>query len=43
MNGLAIKLNELIDIFGFGCEFTPEEIANHFENPFEVVESLKKT
>ncbi|MEE1336129.1 hypothetical protein [Methanobrevibacter sp.] len=42
MNGLAIKLNELIDIFGFGCEFTPEEIANHFENPFEVVESLKK-
>ena len=42
MNDLAMKLNELIDIFGFGCEFTPEEIANHFENPSEVVESLKK-
>ena len=42
MNDTAKTLNELIDIYGFGCEFSPEELYNHFDNPQEVMESLKE-
>ena len=42
MKDTAKTLNELIDIFGFGCEFDIEELFNHFNNPKEVIESLKK-
>ena len=40
MNDTAKTLNEIIDIFGFGCEFSPEELYNHFDNPKEAIESL---
>ena len=42
MNDTAKTLNEIIDIFGFGCEFGPEELFTHFNNPNEVIESLKE-
>ena len=40
MNDTAKTLNEIIDIFGFGCEFSPEELYNHFDNPKKAIESL---
>ena len=40
MNDTAKTLNKIIDIFGFGCEFSPEELYNHFDNPKETIESL---
>ncbi len=40
MNDTAKTLNKIIDIFGFGCEFSPEELYNHFDNPKEAIESL---
>ena len=42
MNEIAKILNEIIDIYGFGCEFSKEELVNKFNNIDEVVESLSK-
>lgn len=42
MNDTAKTLNELIEIFGFGCEFTLEDLYNHLNNPKEAIESLEK-
>ena len=42
MNDTAKTLNELINIYGFGCKFSPEELYNHLDNPQEVMESLKE-
>ena len=40
MNSLAKILDEMIDRFGFGCEFRLEDLFAYFENPEEILKSL---
>jgi len=40
MNETARNLNEIINIYGFGCEFSKEELVNDFDNIEEVIKSL---
>ena len=40
MNETAKILNEIINIYGFGCEFNKEELASNFDNIDHAMESL---
>ncbi len=42
MNKTAKNLNEIINIYGFGCEFGMEEIISVFDDADNVIESLKE-
>lgn len=40
MNSLAKILDEMIEKFGFGCEFGLDDMFAYFENPDEIIKSL---
>ena len=42
MEKTAENLNKIIDIYGFGCEFTLQDLSNHFDDAGDVIKSLKK-
>ncbi len=40
MNEIAKNLNDIINIYGFGCEFGIEDLVNNFEDADGVIDSL---
>lgn len=42
MNEIAKSLNDIINIYGFGCEFSKEELVDNFENIDKILESFEK-
>ena len=42
MEKTAENLNEIINIYGFGCEFSLDDLFNHFNDADDIIKSLKK-